>query len=308
MPRRSCTATTPGRATSPTATTFPDGSSCASAGTPKDGPGLAPPRLPSFGPLSQRVAAAIQDATGAPTVYFMSFGENYPHFHFLVIARPPTSPPSTAVPASSPSAPHTATCSPRSIAVGRRDVRARAHSRLTLPPIHHHPNPKGRRCPPRSPTPPPTAAPSPAARNSGPEPEVRPGAPLVIALHGGTYTSEYFDIPGYSLLDRAEAAGVPVIALDRPNYGGSSPLEQRRLDHPRQRRGAEHRDRRDLGAARRRGIRSSSSSRTRSAAPSRPRSPHRSRRGRCWASRPRVTSCACRRSPPAPGRRSRPSR
>ncbi|GAA1942551.1 alpha/beta hydrolase [Microbacterium deminutum] len=51
------------------------------------------------------------------------------------------------------------------------------------------------------------------------------GAPLVIALHGGTYTSEYFDISGYSLLDRAEAAGVPVIALDRPNYVGSSPLE-----------------------------------------------------------------------------------
>ncbi|GAB2832330.1 alpha/beta hydrolase [Microbacterium insulae] len=51
------------------------------------------------------------------------------------------------------------------------------------------------------------------------------GTPLVIALHGGTYTSEYFDIPGYSLLDRAEAAGVPVIALDRPNYAGSSPLE-----------------------------------------------------------------------------------
>ncbi len=51
------------------------------------------------------------------------------------------------------------------------------------------------------------------------------GAPLVIALHGGTYTSEYFDIPGYSLLDRAAARGVPVIALDRPNYAGSSPLE-----------------------------------------------------------------------------------
>jgi len=52
-----------------------------------------------------------------------------------------------------------------------------------------------------------------------------PGAPLVIALHGGTYTSEYFDIPGYSLLDRAASRGIPVIALDRPNYGGSSPLE-----------------------------------------------------------------------------------
>ena len=51
------------------------------------------------------------------------------------------------------------------------------------------------------------------------------GAPLVIALHGGTYTSKYFDIPNYSLLDRGAAAGVSVIALDRPNYGQSSPLE-----------------------------------------------------------------------------------
>ncbi|SFR92690.1 Alpha/beta hydrolase family protein [Microbacterium sp. cf046] len=55
--------------------------------------------------------------------------------------------------------------------------------------------------------------------------EAAAGTPLVIALHGGTYTSEYFDIPGYSLLDRGEAAGVPVIALDRPNYVGSTPLE-----------------------------------------------------------------------------------
>jgi pimeloyl-ACP methyl ester carboxylesterase len=50
------------------------------------------------------------------------------------------------------------------------------------------------------------------------------GVPLVIALHGGTYTSKYFDIQGYSLLDRAGAQGIPVIAVDRPNYGGSSPL------------------------------------------------------------------------------------
>jgi len=52
------------------------------------------------------------------------------------------------------------------------------------------------------------------------------GAPLVIALHGGTYTSEYFDIPGYSLLERAAARGIPVIALDRPNYVDSSPLDE----------------------------------------------------------------------------------
>ncbi len=52
-----------------------------------------------------------------------------------------------------------------------------------------------------------------------------PGAPLVIALHGGTYSSKYFDIPHYSLLDRGTSAGVPVIALDRPNYADSTPLE-----------------------------------------------------------------------------------
>lgn len=49
--------------------------------------------------------------------------------------------------------------------------------------------------------------------------------PLIIALHGGTYTSDYFDIPGHSLLELAESQGVPVIALDRPAYGGSTPLE-----------------------------------------------------------------------------------
>ena len=43
--------------------------------------------LAEFGPISQRLSASIQSATGATGVYFMSFGENYPHFHFLVIAR-----------------------------------------------------------------------------------------------------------------------------------------------------------------------------------------------------------------------------
>jgi len=56
--------------------------------------------------------------------------------------------------------------------------------------------------------------------------EVKPhsGAPLIIALHGGTYSSEYFDIARHSLLELAAARGIPVIALDRPNYIGSSPL------------------------------------------------------------------------------------
>lgn len=48
--------------------------------------------------------------------------------------------------------------------------------------------------------------------------------PLVVALHGGTYTSRYFDIPGASLLDRALANGIPAVALDRPGYGASPAL------------------------------------------------------------------------------------
>ncbi len=48
--------------------------------------------------------------------------------------------------------------------------------------------------------------------------------PLVVAIHGGSYTSAYFDIPGYSLLDRAAALRVPIAALDRPGYGDSRPM------------------------------------------------------------------------------------
>lgn len=48
--------------------------------------------------------------------------------------------------------------------------------------------------------------------------------PLVVAIHGGSYSSAYFDVPGYSLLDRGDSLGIPVIALDRPSYGQSTPL------------------------------------------------------------------------------------
>src|ERR1700722_3721486 len=55
-----------------------------------------------------------------------------------------------------------------------------------------------------------------------PDSPVAAGAPLVVALPGGTYTSAYFDVPGQSLLDAAETVGIPVIAVDRPGYLGSS--------------------------------------------------------------------------------------
>lgn len=48
--------------------------------------------------------------------------------------------------------------------------------------------------------------------------------PVLLAIHGGTYDCDYFDIPGHSLLDRAVARGFAIIAVDRPGYGASTPL------------------------------------------------------------------------------------
>ncbi len=62
-------------------------------------------------------------------------------------------------------------------------------------------------------------------RKRWPDRPIGPDTPLIVALHGGTYTSTYFDVDGYSLLDRAAGAGVPIIALDRPAYRGSTPVE-----------------------------------------------------------------------------------
>jgi pimeloyl-ACP methyl ester carboxylesterase len=50
------------------------------------------------------------------------------------------------------------------------------------------------------------------------------GGPLIVALHGGSYTSTYFDVPGHSLLTRAASNEIRVIALDRPCYGRSDAL------------------------------------------------------------------------------------
>ena len=45
--------------------------------------------------------------------------------------------------------------------------------------------------------------------------------PLIVAIHGGGFTSEYFDIRGYSLIERAAARGLGIIGLDRLGYGRS---------------------------------------------------------------------------------------
>lgn len=62
-----------------------------------------------------------------------------------------------------------------------------------------------------------------AGRRKSPTDAMRvSGAPLIVCLSGGGYSSRYFDIPGYSLLDRAAAAGCTAMAFDRPGYGSSS--------------------------------------------------------------------------------------
>jgi pimeloyl-ACP methyl ester carboxylesterase len=53
---------------------------------------------------------------------------------------------------------------------------------------------------------------------------LRPCTPLVVAIHGGTYTSAYFDVPGCSLFDAAAALDIPLVAPDRPGYGNSRVL------------------------------------------------------------------------------------
>src|SRR5271154_5890423 len=56
-----------------------------------------------------------------------------------------------------------------------------------------------------------------------------PGLPLLVALHGGTYTSEYFRVaggPSGSFLDIAGRNGFAVLTVDRPGYGVSTLLPE----------------------------------------------------------------------------------
>lgn len=59
--------------------------------------------------------------------------------------------------------------------------------------------------------------------------------PLVIAIHGGTYSSTYFDAdPKHSASLCSNGLGVPVVSIDRPLYQGSSsfyPSEEGKTYH-----------------------------------------------------------------------------
>ncbi len=55
---------------------------------------------------------------------------------------------------------------------------------------------------------------------------------LLVALHGGTYTSKYFDTPSSSLLEFCASLGYSILALDRPGYGTATsiPFDQLSFD------------------------------------------------------------------------------
>lgn len=51
--------------------------------------------------------------------------------------------------------------------------------------------------------------------------------PMIVMLHGGLYTSRYFDVPvspGGSFVDLASRLGYPTVSFDRPGYGASGKL------------------------------------------------------------------------------------
>lgn len=64
-----------------------------------------------------------------------------------------------------------------------------------------------------------------SGRQFKPTGPLAPRTPLVVAIHGGSYTSAYFDVPGASLFEQAAANNIPLIAPDRPGYVSSPALD-----------------------------------------------------------------------------------
>jgi len=50
----------------------------------------------------------------------------------------------------------------------------------------------------------------------------KPSKGLIVAIHGGGYTSKYFDTPGQSALELVARLGYDVVAIDRPGYGSNA--------------------------------------------------------------------------------------
>lgn len=69
-----------------------------------------------------------------------------------------------------------------------------------------------------------------SGRRSRPEGALPPRTPLLLAIHGGTYTSAYFDVPGASLFAQAAANNIPMIAPNRPGYGASALLSASKMN------------------------------------------------------------------------------
>ena len=55
--------------------------------------GLNEAETATFGRHAHDLVSAVEQVTGAPAVYLLSFGENYRHFHALVCARDDQVPP-----------------------------------------------------------------------------------------------------------------------------------------------------------------------------------------------------------------------
>lgn len=52
---------------------------------------------------------------------------------------------------------------------------------------------------------------------------------LLVALHGGTYSSKYFDTAPSQLLELCASLGYSILALDRPGYGTATSVPQDQL-------------------------------------------------------------------------------
>jgi diadenosine tetraphosphate (Ap4A) HIT family hydrolase len=57
--------------------------------------GLDEAETATFGRHAHDLVSAVEQVTGAPAVYLLSFGENYRHFHALVAARGDQVPPAS---------------------------------------------------------------------------------------------------------------------------------------------------------------------------------------------------------------------